>query len=554
MILSVGMLRVSKRGWFRLRGSLFPHRQLEMQMTPTLKQGGLLASLATACALMWSGHAQANNCVVDLALAQGKDNWHYHGNASTRQIGYWDVDNGGAETQGTPLGEHYINLSALVGPMSTQDCIEDIKLTAGDWGQQRNPPIGYSEIGWWDVDDGGSLDSDNRSTNHRMTLFVKKMARTESPPKTLTVIQDIGMTISNDKPSFRAGSVHPKYGKFTQLGWWDVDRDTGCGFVGNDRSCGTYGAVLLASKTSFVNIEEIQAVTYTGRWELLNACRGANCSETRYELTVGAEQGKEISRSSTFGKSLSLMLGTEVKAGGKAGVPFVAEGTTEVTAKVELTGQISSEQQDAIMNSFTISRQSTTAVSCSGASDMWQWKSTLRIQRATRVEDIDAASLLTVCAPVGVKPPHANDISWDPEAGRIRDDVDYRLLSTFSRKCLDAPDDRIHQWDCHTRDWQKWQLEGEGNDIYRVVNRHTRMCLGVDGARTENASKVSVAACQGARHQKVRLEKRGDAYLVKFVHSNKCLDVPKNALNNGDGWHQWDCHNGANQLFKLDTL
>lgn len=384
-------------------------------MKSLLKQGGLWASLATACALMWPGHAQANDCVVDIALAQGKDNWHYHGNPSTRQIGYWDVDNGGAETQGTALGEHFINLSALVGPMSTQECIEDIKLTAGDWDQQRNPPIGYAEVAWWDVDDGGSVDSDNRSTTHRMTLFVKKMGKTENPPRTLTVIQDLGMTISNDKPSFRPGTAHSRYSQFTQVGWWDVDRDPGCGFVGKDRSCGSYGAVLLTRKAPFINAEEIKEITYTGRWELVNACRGANCSETSYELAVGAEQGKEISRSSTFGKSLSLMLGTEVKAGGKAGVPFVAEGTTEVTAKVEVTGQISSEQQDAIMNSFTISRQSTTAVSCSGASEMWQWKSTLRIQRATRVEDVNADSLLTVCAPVGARPKSANDISWDPE-------------------------------------------------------------------------------------------------------------------------------------------
>ncbi|MFA7443811.1 MAG: hypothetical protein WCZ65_10655 [Lysobacteraceae bacterium] len=384
-------------------------------MKSTLKQGGLLASLVAASAFVWSGHAQANDCVVDIALAQGKDNWYYHGNPSTRQIGYWDVDNGGAETQGTKLGEHFINLSAVVGPMSTQECIEDIKLTAGDWDQQRNPPIGYTEVAWWDVDDGGSLDSDNRSSKHRMTLFVKKMDKTENPPSTLRVIQELGMTISNDKPSFRPGTAHSRHTRFTQVGWWDVDRDTGCGFVGNDRSCGSYGAVLLTKKVPFVNAEEIQAVTYTGRWEMVNACRGSHCGETSYELSVGAEQGKEISRSSTFAKSLSLMLGTEVKAGGKAGVPFVAEGTTEVTAKVEVTGQISSEQQDAIMNSFTISRQSTTAVSCSGASDMWQWKSTLRIQRATRVEDVNADSLLTVCAPTGVRPKSANDISWDPE-------------------------------------------------------------------------------------------------------------------------------------------
>src|SRR5690606_6985580 len=74
------------------------------------------------------------------------------------------------------------------------------------------------------------------------------------------------------------------------------------------------------------------------------------------------------------------------------------------------------EQQDAIANSFATSRQATNQVTCSGAGVMWQWTSNLRIQRASRVEDISAGSLLTVCAPIGVKPASASDPSWDPDA------------------------------------------------------------------------------------------------------------------------------------------
>lgn len=370
----------------------------------------LIAAFALTCTLLLPSPVDANECVVNIALADGKNNWLFSGNSSTIQIGYWDVDNGGAEGAGTPLGSDYINLSGLKAPMSTQDCIEEIRLSGGDWDQNRNPPMGFdAAVGWWDVDDGGSLDSDNRSTTHRMTLFVKRMAKTDSPPKTLSVVQDIGIVVSDNKPDWRANTPS-RFPEYTQIGWWDVDDGGGCGTMRNMSRCGKYGAELFVKKVPFVNAEEVQAVTFTGRWEAVNTCRGSGCGETSFQLMVGAEQGKEISKSSTFGKSLSTMIGAEAK-GTTGALPGV-----EFTAKVEVTGQISSEQQDALVNSFSMKRESSTAVTCSGAGVMWQWKSTLRIQRATRVEDVNADSLLTVCAPVGVRPKNANDISWDPEA------------------------------------------------------------------------------------------------------------------------------------------
>ena len=321
------------------------------------------------------------------------------------------MDSGGANGGGQDLGSHFINFSALHGPMSSQECIEDIRLVAGEWNQVRNPPMGYTEAGYWDVDSGGSSDSNNNSSEHRLTLFVKKMAKTSESSPALQVIQDIGLGISNNKPSSVLSGGVESFG-FTRVGWWDVDSDPGCGFVQGRKTCGNYGAVLSVSKGKFVSGEQVKSVVLTGRWEAVNTCRGSQCGESSFQLTVGAEQGKEISQSSTIGKSLSVMLGTEVT--GSGGVPGVGE--VEVTAKMEVTGEISSEQQDAIMNSFTTSRQSTNAVTCSGAGVMWQWKSNLRIQRVNRVEDVAADSLLTVCAPIGVKPSHGNDIAWDPEA------------------------------------------------------------------------------------------------------------------------------------------
>jgi len=358
--------------------------------------------------------------VVALAFAPGNDNWQYKeasddsddsDDSNTIQIGYWDVDDGGAEGDGIPLGNAYINLSGIKGPMSSQKCIEDIQLGGGTWGEKRNPPIGYTAVGWWDVDSGGSLDSNKKSTTDRMTLFIKRMDETDNPPEKLKVISDIGMVITNNKPEDNSPDTRKLVQGYKQVGWWDVDRLEGCGFINGQSRCGTYAAQLLTKRVDYVNAKEVQTITLLGRWQTVNACRGGNCSESSFEISVGAEQGKELSKSSTEYKSLSTMIGVESTVGSGDLAPV----DIEVTAKVEVTGEISSEQQDAIMDSFSISRQSTAAVVCSGPSVMWQWVSTLKIERATSVEDVQAPSLLTVCAPKGVKPPHANDISWDPE-------------------------------------------------------------------------------------------------------------------------------------------
>lgn len=381
-------------------------------MKALLKTNLFRLPLLAIGSLLVSQQALAAKCVTDIALSSGKDNYVYNSHESALEIGYWDVDSGGASGKGSDLGSHFINISASVGDMSSQKCIEDLRLVAGAWNQQRNPPLGYEEAGWWDIDSGGSGDTNNNSSDGRMTLFVKKMAETSETPKGLQVIQDIGMSISDSKPSGASGQADSA--GYIRVGWWDVDSDPGCGVLRGKKSCGTYGAILMVKKATYESGRDIKSLVLSGKWEQINACRGSHCGGTSYQISVGAESGKEISRSSTLGKSLSLMVGAEV-----TGTTGALPGG-EVTAKVEVTGAISSEQQDSILNSFSISRQTSNEVSCVGASQMWQWRSTLKIQRSVGApEDVDAGSLLTVCAPNGVKPPHLNDISWDPEVPEV---------------------------------------------------------------------------------------------------------------------------------------
>lgn len=383
-------------------------------MKATTKLASVIGLVAATAPLVATAQSPLDNkCIIEIALGSGKDNYVFNTSASAREIGYWDVDPGGAKADGLDLGSSYINLSTLSGPMASQECIEDIRLVAGDWDQERNPPPGYRTVGYWDIDSGGSGDSNGNSSEHRMTLFAKKMAKTSDESASVQVIYELYLNVYDTKPSAVAFGARQENG-YRRVGWWDVDDGGACGGTKGVPECGAYGAVLGVAKKPFVSGEQVKTLVLTGRWEPVNTCRGTQCGETSFQLTVGAEQGKEISKTSTVGKSLTAMVGLETSVSGGASVPLVADGEVSVTARVEVSGEISEEYQDAIVNSFTSKRESTNAVTCAGAGVMWQWKSNLRIERLSRVEDVAADSLLTVCAPVGVKPPHGNDIAWDP--------------------------------------------------------------------------------------------------------------------------------------------
>jgi hypothetical protein len=72
------------------------------------------------------------------------------------RIGYWDVDDGGAEGGNGSTGEYMAGLYIRKNSISNGECILDLALRATD-GSAPACYEGYDCTGWWDIDDGGGV-------------------------------------------------------------------------------------------------------------------------------------------------------------------------------------------------------------------------------------------------------------------------------------------------------------------------------------------------------------------------------------------------------------
>lgn len=141
-----------------------------------------------------------------------------------------------------------------------------------------------------------------------------------------------------------------------------------------------------------------------GKWKSINRCKGDSCDSIQVSYTVGVEKGKAIEKSSSIGMALGISLGVEAEA---LGVGKVSAG---------FTSELSSEQTESIMNSFTQSKSQSIQITCKGPSEFWQWVSIATINNGTQTETIEANSDLVACALIG-KGPKGTDLhnpAWSP--------------------------------------------------------------------------------------------------------------------------------------------
>jgi ricin-type beta-trefoil lectin protein len=84
--------------------------------------------------------------------------------------------------------------------------------------------------------------------------------------------------------------------------------------------------------------------------------------------------------------------------------------------------------------------------------------------------------------------------------------------------------------------------------VYRLTARHSGRCLDVEGALTTTGAAVHQWDCHGGGNQQWRLVQQANgSYALVAQHSGKCLDVAGVSTQDGGVLHQWDCHGGANQ-------
>src|SRR5262245_27518567 len=81
-----------------------------------------------------------------------------------------------------------------------------------------------------------------------------------------------------------------------------------------------------------------------------------------------------------------------------------------------------------------------------------------------------------------------------------------------------------------------------------MVAVHSGFCLDVAGGSQADGGAIHQWGCHGGTNQLWRLSPVGDrTYLIVSVHSGKCLDVAGFSHDDGGAVHQWSCHGGNNQ-------
>ncbi len=124
-----------------------------------------------------------STCVTDVQLRASSSSTAPKGPAGYKQIGYWDVDGGGSHGTDGSTGHWMMAMYANTATISSEtQCVTDVQLTASNTATPRPGPKDSTRIGDWDVDAGGSHGTDGSTGHWRMALYVNKAAISAPKP------------------------------------------------------------------------------------------------------------------------------------------------------------------------------------------------------------------------------------------------------------------------------------------------------------------------------------------------------------------------------------
>ncbi|MDN3357674.1 RICIN domain-containing protein [Actinomadura sp. DC4] len=132
------------------------------------------------------------------------------------------------------------------------------------------------------------------------------------------------------------------------------------------------------------------------------------------------------------------------------------------------------------------------------------------------------------------------------------------LVNRHSNLCLSvdgaAYDNgaRMLQWDCGPRDNQQWNFAPTTEGYYQVRSDDSGKCLSVSNAATHNGAPVLQWDCGTRDNQKWRLVQRDDGFFAIVArNSQKCLSILDRSTDNGAPALQWECGSHHEQHWRL---
>ena len=112
----------------------------------------------------------------------------------------------------------------------------------------------------------------------------------------------------------------------------------------------------------------------------------------------------------------------------------------------------------------------------------------------------------------------------------------------------------VIQWPCDDTPQNRWGwADGYGQDLYKIVSRHSGKCVDVSGGV---GAPVVQRTCRDSggtqlwQRMYFTTANGWDYMRLKNVRSGLCLDVPNESDEWGEQLWQYDCHTGPAQQFR----
>ena len=136
----------------------------------------------------------------------------------------------------------------------------------------------------------------------------------------------------------------------------------------------------------------------------------------------------------------------------------------------------------------------------------------------------------------------------------------FKIVNRHSGKCLGVNGDstsngaNVYQWTDNGKTSQQWTISNQGNG-YKIINVNANKALDVEKSSVKDGGNVLIWSENGDLNQLWNIQEIGDGYVtIENLNSGKLLDVEKSSMSDGGNVLQWSSNGDDNQQWKLVSV